>query len=41
MICQEGRDRGKLYDLQKTKDGIQVKIDKLYEEYETLLELVE
>jgi hypothetical protein len=38
---KEGRNRGKLYDLQKSKDEIQVKVDKLYAEYEGLLELIE
>ena len=37
---QEGRNRGKLYDLQKSKDEFQVKVDKLYAEYEELLELI-
>jgi hypothetical protein len=41
FAVKEGRNRGKLYDLQKSKDEIQVKVDKLYAEYEGLLELIE
>ena len=32
-MYQHGRDRGKLADLQKKKDEVQAKIDKLYAEY--------
>jgi len=39
-MIEFGRDRGKLYDLQKSKNELQVKIDKLYAEYEELIELV-
>lgn len=40
IMADNGRDRGKLYDLQKDKDVIQKKIDKLYAEYEELIVLV-
>ena len=39
-MYQHGRDRGKLADLQKKKDEVQAKIDKLYAEYEELLALL-
>ena len=39
-MFQFGRDRGKLQDLQKKKDETQAKIDKLYAEYEELLDLI-
>jgi hypothetical protein len=39
-MIEFGRDRGKLYDLQKSKNELQVKIDKLYAEYEELIELI-
>ena len=39
-MLANGRDRGKLYDLQKDKDALQAKIDKLYAEYEEQINLL-
>ena len=39
-MLANGRDRGKLYDLQKDKDVLQAKIDKLYAEYEEQINLL-
>ena len=35
---QEGRNRAKLQELQKAKEELQTKIDKLYAEYEDLMQ---
>lgn len=37
---QNGQNRAKLIELQKSKEEVQAKIDKLYAELETLLEYV-